>query len=118
MGLIDADALLKKFERMWDCTDIVFEPKELLCDPLSDCKGCKWKEILDFVKRIVKSSKTVDAVPVVHAHWVERFTGNEYVVECSNCKNESNEMADYHVEYDYCPHCGAKMHEKEGCSDG
>lgn len=63
--LIDADALLKKLERMWDCTDIFFEPKELLCDPLSDCKGCKWKEILDFVKKIVKSSKPVDAVPVV-----------------------------------------------------
>lgn len=117
--LIEADALLKKLERMWDCTDMVFEPKELLCDPLGDCKGCKWKEILDFVKRIVKSIKAVDAVPVVHGHW-EYGCGGYYsgifqvdLWDCSNCGESSGYKSKY------CPSCGACMDElKDGDESG
>lgn len=46
-------------------------------------------------------------------HWIEKFTGNEYVVICSCCSNETNEIADYHFEYNYCPHCGARMKPEE-----
>ena len=63
--LIDADTLLKTLEGVWDCNDMVFEPNDHVCNVPNDCKGCKWRETLDFVKRIVKSSKSVNAVQVV-----------------------------------------------------
>lgn len=63
--LIDANALLKTLDSVWDCNDMVFEPNDHICNGPNDCKGCKWRETLDFAKRQVKASKTVDAVPVV-----------------------------------------------------
>lgn len=68
----------------------------------------------DAIARCIEMQPTVDAVQVVQGHWVERFTGNEYIVFCSNCNYEATEMVDYHLEYDYCPYCGAKM---DGDSD-
>lgn len=54
---------------------------------------------------------TVKADEVVHGHWVQRWTGNEYIVFCSKCRTEANEIVDYELEYNYCPKCGAKMDE-------
>ena len=53
---------------------------------------------------------TVDAKPVVHAHWIDN--GRDKSFTCSNCKSGCllNYEADYHKS-DYCPHCGAKMDE-------
>jgi DNA-directed RNA polymerase subunit RPC12/RpoP len=70
------------------------------------------------MKRImlIDTSPTVDAVPVVHAHW-EVFNEDENAYECSNChdafillegKPEENN-------YQFCPNCGAKM---DGGKDG
>lgn len=53
----------------------------------------------------VHYAPTVDAVPVVHAHWIKN-SGDSYTVKCSNCKSERI-LADSWFEY--CPKCGAKM---------
>ena len=90
MRLIDADELFNAFEK----------------------NG--WYDSLDrddVAEELLLKAPTVDAVPVVHGNWVERFTGNEWIVHCSNCKVEATEMADYHTIYSYCPYCGAKMDE-------
>lgn len=50
--------------------------------------------------------EVVDAVPVVHGHWLKN--GDRYC-ECSVCHHEGNTSgAD-----NYCPNCGAKMDEVE-----
>lgn len=81
MRLIDADAVMKKF------------------------KSCDWYVPDDEARATftVDSASTVDAKPVVHAHWIDspwRWT-------CSNCGGgESYWLAE---EFKYCPYCGAKM---------
>jgi hypothetical protein len=64
------------------------------------------------VRKIVYAMKTVDAVPVVHGHWIEHlhfnydgeYSGSDY--ECSCCG--FNDVYDTE-DYNYCPHCGAKL---------
>ena len=53
---------------------------------------------------------TVDAVPVRHGHWNERYD-TRYHFECSICK--------YLHQYkdNYCPLCGAKMEAEDGKND-
>lgn len=58
---------------------------------------------------------TIDAVPVIHAHWLERYEN----IMCSHCKATyyDNIVDMYHDRVDYrryvglehCPHCGALM---------
>lgn len=67
----------------------------------------KWREY--FAKM-----PAVDAVPVVHGHWIDR-NGNIVApfwerYECSVCGARAD---DYH----YCPNCGALMDGKDG-NDG
>lgn len=62
---------------------------------------------------------TVDAKPVVHGRWVDRY-GGKYanpLYECSECKKPAPTKCEYDVlgslewHYDltpYCPNCGAK----------
>lgn len=64
-----------------------------------------------FIRRVIDEQPTVDAKPVVYAHWVEHEWAEEvegFLIsnyECSNChwfvRSSSN----------YCPDCGAKMGE-------
>ena len=92
MRLIDADTAIEKFNEAEDYKGYLKGDPEI----------------------ILNSIPTVDAVPVVHAHWNEIFdyTGTCYA-ECSRCgllwwieegTAEENEMF-------YCPKCGAKMDE-------
>jgi NAD-dependent SIR2 family protein deacetylase len=69
---------------------------------------------------------TVDAVPVVHAHWncienVFSYEGTFGGYECSHChkmflddmcENNGSEMVDAREDFKFCPFCGAKMDEK------
>lgn len=56
----------------------------------------------------VKNAPTVDAKPVVHAHWVydkaTEFWGNPY--RCSNCHAARPRKTKF------CPDCGSKMDEE------
>lgn len=53
MKPIDGDKLMEKLNGIWDCNDMVFHPEDHCCNVPEDCKGCKWRETLDYVKRIV-----------------------------------------------------------------
>ena len=50
----------------------------------------------------VKNAPTID--PVKHGIWENGYT----LKMCSVCKG----TVAFHTEYDYCPHCGARMEDK------
>lgn len=93
MRLIDADALIKKWENV-HCDDISFEMA--LIGATND----------------VKNAPTVDAVPVIHGKWKlirMEDDGNGFYT-CSNC-----DRGDIHsplVSVPYCWYCGARMDEE------
>lgn len=100
MRLIDADALMMVYRRV----DY-------------NCPG-EWN--LRDIQHFLESATTVDAVPVVHGRWVDRYDW-EYanqLFECSECGNPAlytfkvDALWHEHIVQvlsDYCPHCGAKM---------
>ena len=69
-------------------------------------------------------SPTIEAAPVVHGRWVDRY-GGKYanpVYDCSECKRkalykpETDELGTERFVQelsDVCPNCGVKMVEKE-----
>lgn len=66
---------------------------------------------------LLQNSETEDVAPVIHAHWEYRYDTGIYQTEflCSRCKGliETYSCTVDEVEYEYCPHCGAKMDEEE-----
>ena len=72
----------------------------------------------------INDMPTVDAKPVVHGEWIDRY-GNKYanhLYECSVCKNPALYMpvtdllGTEHILQAttlYCPYCGAKMDLEE-----
>ena len=77
----------------------------------------------DVAEELLLNAPTVDAVPVVHGHWIEHGTDEAVCSfsECSVCGtyiHMCHKFCEYESE-NYCPHCGATMDEpKEGYSDG
>lgn len=56
----------------------------------------------------VENAPAVDAVPVVHGHWIEcplKRYPKEHIDVCSVCNGKAL------AKYNYCPNCGAKMDE-------
>lgn len=94
--LIDANALIDWLTRATgfrtncdDCTDI-------------DCLDC-------IIEEAIKNAPTVEAKPVVHAHW-QKYDDSEFCY-CSYCGKPSAE--DDNVSWHgYCPICGATMDEE------
>lgn len=71
-----------------------------------------WAEEIENFKRLIDSIPTIEAKPVVYAHWEEVRKGLHV---CSRCKVKAPLESD---EYDYmeslsayCPLCGAQMDE-------
>lgn len=94
---------LKDFIRKDYCTicDCSIEYPE--CLPLCGLEG---------LFELIDEAPTIEAKPVVHAHWEEVRKGCHI---CSNCKVKASLTSD---EYDYmedlsdyCPCCGAQMDE-------
>lgn len=64
---------------------------------------------------VLKEVPAVDAVPVIHAHWIEVYTD----IMCSHChatyKDEMVDMYQDSVDHrryvglEHCPHCGSIM---------
>ena len=57
----------------------------------------------------IRGMKVADVVPVVHGHIVHdgpRFAGGVDWWHCSNCGGLLSGVA---TQFEYCPHCGAKM---------
>ncbi len=92
MRPIDADAFRKVIER-WIRThwDEAFT---------GDDVGSDFLEMID-------EEPTLDAKPVVHAHWIKNNYDNVdgTIYKCSNCNTE------FFSAWNYCPHCGARMNE-------
>lgn len=58
---------------------------------------------------------TIEAKPVVHAHWIsedeaEELGHLEWSYGCSNCKEIFWDCTESFA-FSYCPHCGAQMDE-------
>lgn len=108
MRPIDADELIKAFEAL-----------ELMsgqyAESFTNMAGNRSMEI-ECAKDYIDNAKTIDAVPVVHAHWIERRAnnGNMHYV-CSHCGKEVS-YPYAKKRWKYCIDCGAKMDE-EGKDD-
>ena len=68
------------------------------------------------LEQLPSAQPTIDAVPVVHAHWVPQHpnnrTGKAYIFVCSNCKKfaiKSRQASIDEMGYVFCPYCGAEM---------
>lgn len=98
MRIIDADELVKK----------------------ALTESCFDSRTEDVFLDLIDAQPTVDAEPVRHGRWVDRY-GNKYdnhLYECSECKGKAlyrfevdelgKEIAVQDLS-DCCPHCGAKM---------
>lgn len=79
---------------------------------------------IETAKEIVEDAIGVDAVPVVHGHWipimiptgVSAFGVNEMTCESEKC-SVCNAMFWVGEERRYCPSCGAKMDEERKDDD-
>lgn len=88
MRLIDGDTLLKNIRRAVYPSDMTTTIAVGICESH------------------VKDMPTIDAVPVVHGHWIIYPD----VCVCSECNEQSPGI------FKYCPNCGAlmDMEAKEG----
>lgn len=98
MRRIDADALEKTL-RDWirDHWTEAFT---------GDDAGSEFADMIDH-------AKTIDSVPVVHAHWelAHEDTAYDNVWICSNCGEDFTQHRK--PKFIYCPNCGAKMDGEE-----
>lgn len=58
MRPIDADLLMEKLNGIWDCNDMTFAPVDGCCID-ADCKSCRWRETIEYVKRLVQNQTTI-----------------------------------------------------------
>lgn len=66
---------------------------------------------------MIAHEETIDAVPVVHAHWVEHRAGNRNAhYTCSHCGKEVS-YPYAKKRWKYCIECGAKMEEVQDDSN-
>ena len=69
-----------------------------------------WNDAID---AIIYDTPTVNAVPVRHGRWVERWVDNKHRIgdmECSVCGAPMLDCPSYSL---YCPWCGARMDKNE-----
>lgn len=102
--LIDADELKDYF-------------KKLTCSEGADAtyRAGVNDAICNLLPKIVDSRPTVDAAPVIHAHWTNKNDENIYV--CSNCGHYCREFllkqsGNIPIQ-GFCTECGAIMNEEE-----
>ena len=88
---------------------------ELAKDP--DYGFDSWNGSILEVKGLLSNCPTIEAKPVVHAHWVAFW--NTYYMStmycCSKCGNNAltrEETMFDQVLTGYCPYCGAQMDEE------
>lgn len=91
MRLIEADALRE----------------EILTEDYDNDTINNFLDLVDF-------APTIDAEPVVHAHWKMKIVKTGYWYECSNCGTHWSINGEIHEceRTPYCSHCGAKMDEE------
>ena len=112
MRLIDADKLMKYLESIFNEHKAESSQDGHNDDPFVDGESSAMHNVFE----AISEQPTVDAQPVVHAHWIdeELELGEDFsIYKCSNCGEEFQLMdgTPNDNDYDYCPHCGARMDE-------
>ena len=81
------------------------------CHGYTGNKKDVYREALLTVKSMIKTENCIEIEPTIHAQWkdVRDYCGEFMCSACleTYCTNKHN----------YCPHCGAKMCEKEKQND-
>ncbi|MDD3142537.1 MAG: hypothetical protein PHX08_26730 [Lachnospiraceae bacterium] len=111
MNLINGDKLEEKIEEInsvdYGSMDS-FEAHDAVRDCLSD------------IVRIIDKQPTINAVPVIHAHWIDympdkkdwvRNDGKSVFIECSKCHEIV--IRNFNGSAKYCNNCGAIMDGRE-----
>lgn len=99
-----------------DCMKLIADMEKRYCEPCVANKkdyngaGCRACWVNDAIGE-VDDAPTIDAVCVVHGKWVEYPRAHYF--KGSNCKytvpHRKANLFNGKREYNYCPHCGAKM---------
>ena len=119
MRLIDVDVFAAELKKRHE--NIMQDPEVI--------KRMKWCEAVHYgaTTAIIEKMPTIEATPVVHGRWVDRYGGKyaNTIYDCSECgkaafyKHGIDELGSDHFAQalsDVCPNCGAKM--DGGVSDG
>ena len=74
----------------------------------------KMQELCKTIGEVFKIVPAADVAPVVHGRWVY----HNFDTICSECRKSAifDEWGQQ-AETEFCPHCGAKMYEKEKYDD-
>lgn len=76
---------------------------------LTEIEENPWSIDIDELKAILEHVPTVEAEPVVHAHWIERAGGTHNI--CSNCHTGVPKIVSVE-RWQRCCMCGAYMDEE------
>lgn len=114
MRLIDVDALKSYIDACKVCENCT--ERSVNCE--YDCDMPDY--LTPQIERILDEQPTIDAEPIVHAHWRKSTDdwGCTYY-KCSQCSIEYILIngTPANNDYLYCSHCGAKMDEEETKND-
>ena len=85
----------------------------------SDCEKYFYEHLDDVhiagAMNAIDEMPAADVAPVRHGRWIEQEQCGESLYSCSACGAEwvTIEGTPKENDMDFCPHCGAKMDEKE-----
>ena len=94
-------------------TEKEYIEREKLNDMLEDF--CVNESFYDALQTI----PSADVAPVRHGHWKEEegWSPDDYYYTCSVCGEDYVTIDGRTPDYNFCPHCGAKMDEEESEND-
>ena len=100
-------------QRFIDANNLIEEIREERCYNCRNFKDmkCDYCGTADYIY-MIEDMSAADVAPVVHGRWISKNPhGYEWVFVCSNC--DYVDGYPFNDRHNDCPHCGAKMDEKE-----